>query len=52
MSLALLVLSIPITDAKVDATFDILSRHDFVYLHVEAPDECGHMGDSKLKQRQ
>lgn len=35
--------------AKVDATLDILSRHDFVYLHVEAPDECGHMGDEKLK---
>ena len=35
--------------AKVDATLDILTRHDFVYLHVEAPDECGHMGDAKLK---
>ena len=22
---------------------------DFVYVHVEAPDECGHLGDAKLK---
>lgn len=38
-------------EGKVDAAKDILSRHDFVYLHVEAPDECGHMGDARLKTR-
>lgn len=35
--------------AKVDATLELLDDHDFAYLHVEAPDECGHMGDAKLK---
>lgn len=34
---------------KVDAAISILNDYDFVYLHVEAPDECGHMGDAKLK---
>lgn len=30
---------------KVDATLDFLrAGGDFVYLHVEAPDECGHSG--------
>lgn len=36
---------------KMDASFDILKRHDFVYIHIEAPDECGHMGDGKLKTK-
>jgi 2,3-bisphosphoglycerate-independent phosphoglycerate mutase len=26
-----------------------LERKDFVYIHVEAPDEAGHMGDLRLK---
>lgn len=31
---------------KVDAVIDCLkSGCDYVYLHVEAPDECGHQGD-------
>ncbi len=35
---------------KVDAALNILSTGaDFVYLHVEAPDEAGHMGDTSLK---
>jgi 2,3-bisphosphoglycerate-independent phosphoglycerate mutase len=34
---------------KVDAATDILNDHDFAYVHVEAPDECGHMGDATLK---
>ena len=34
---------------KVDAALDALKTQDFVYLHVEAPDECGHVGDAKLK---
>ncbi len=36
-------------DGKVQATLDVLRTSDFVYVHVEAPDECGHMGDAKLK---
>jgi len=34
---------------KVEAALDILKNHDFVYVHVEAPDECGHLGDLDLK---
>ncbi len=36
---------------KVQAAADFL--HDggeFVYVHIEAPDECGHMGDAHLKK--
>ena len=29
---------------KADATIDALKRVDFVYLHVESPDEAGHSG--------
>lgn len=29
----------------------LLAGNDFVYLHVEAPDECGHHGDVKGKVR-
>lgn len=36
---------------KVSAALDILERHDFVYVHIEAPDEAGHMGDVSLKIR-
>ena len=28
---------------------NILDDHDFAYVHIEAPDECGHMGDAALK---
>ncbi|THB66368.1 MAG: 2,3-bisphosphoglycerate-independent phosphoglycerate mutase [Desulfovibrio sp.] len=31
-------------EGKVAATLDFLQHGDFVYLHVEAPDECGHSG--------
>lgn len=34
---------------KVHAALDSLITHDFVYLHVEAPDECGHAGDANQK---
>lgn len=34
---------------KVDAALDILEREDFVFVHIEAPDECGHMGDAQKK---
>ncbi len=36
-------------EGKVEAALDILERHDFVYVHLEAPDECGHLGDAELK---
>jgi 2,3-bisphosphoglycerate-independent phosphoglycerate mutase len=38
-------------EGKVQATLEFLKSGDFVYLHVEAPDECGHMGDAHLKKR-
>ena len=36
---------------KVSAAIDALSTHDFVYVHVEAPDEASHQGriDYKLQ---
>jgi 2,3-bisphosphoglycerate-independent phosphoglycerate mutase len=37
---------------KVDAAIKTLEEgHDFVYIHIEAPDECGHRGerDNKIK---
>ncbi len=34
---------------KVAAAQEILMREDFAYLHIEAPDECGHLGDAALK---
>ena len=37
-------------EGKVQAAIDcMLNGADFVYLHVEAPDECGHQGDLKGK---
>lgn len=36
---------------KVDAALDALERVDFVYLHVEAPDETAHEGRTDLKIR-
>jgi 2,3-bisphosphoglycerate-independent phosphoglycerate mutase len=39
-------------EGKVEAALGFLDRGDnFAYLHVEAPDECGHMGDPALKQQ-
>jgi 2,3-bisphosphoglycerate-independent phosphoglycerate mutase len=38
-------------EGKVQAALEFLGHGDFVYLHVEAPDECGHMGDAHLKKR-
>ena len=36
---------------KAAAAVDLLRRNDFVYVHVEAVDECGHLGDlpNKIK---
>jgi len=36
-------------EGKVKAALDILDRKDFVYVHIEAPDECGHIGDIDKK---
>ncbi len=36
---------------KVEAALTALTRHDFVLVHVEAPDETGHQGDAALKVR-
>ena len=36
-------------DGKVQAALKALETHDLVYIHVEAIDECSHMGDLKLK---
>ncbi|MDO9542127.1 MAG: cofactor-independent phosphoglycerate mutase [Kiritimatiellia bacterium] len=35
--------------AKVKAALEILEKHDFVFVHVEAPDECAHNGDLRMK---
>jgi len=32
-------------EGKVAAALEFLAQGDFVFLHVEAPDECGHGGD-------
>jgi 2,3-bisphosphoglycerate-independent phosphoglycerate mutase len=34
---------------KAKAAVDMLHRNDFVYLHVEAVDECSHLGDLENK---
>ena len=34
---------------KAEAALKVLKKHDFVFVHVEAPDECGHNGDEKGK---
>lgn len=38
-------------EGKVSAALEALERVDFVYLHVEAPDETAHEGDPELKVR-
>ena len=38
-------------EGKVQATLEALRRLDFVYLHIEAPDEAGHEGDLEQKIR-
>ncbi len=34
---------------KAQAAIDALKNHDLVYVHVEAPDECGHRGEADVK---
>lgn len=36
-------------DGKAKAAIAALNTHDFVYVHLEAPDECGHQGDRANK---
>ena len=36
-------------DGKAEYALKGLEEKDFVYVHVEAPDEAGHMGDLRLK---
>lgn len=36
---------------KVESALDVLKDKDFVFLHVEAPDEAGHSGQKDLKIR-
>jgi len=36
-------------EGKADAVLDALEAADFVFVHVEAPDEAGHVKDYKLK---
>ena len=36
-------------EGKADAAIKALEENDFVFVHVEAPDEAGHSGDAKLK---
>lgn len=36
-------------DAKAVAAMNALEYNDFVYLHIEAPDECGHQFELKNK---
>lgn len=38
-------------EGKVAAALKALEDHDFIYVHVEAIDECSHMGDLKLKMQ-
>lgn len=34
---------------KAEAAISAFKDHDFVYIHVEAPDECGHRGEWDVK---
>jgi Predicted phosphoglycerate mutase, AP superfamily len=36
-------------EGKADAALEALKTNDLVFVHVEAPDEAGHVGDYKLK---
>lgn len=36
-------------EGKADAALKAFEQVDLVYLHVEAPDESGHLGDARLK---
>lgn len=37
-------------EGKVAAALQALEKHPFAYVHLEAPDECGHLGDAAKKK--
>jgi 2,3-bisphosphoglycerate-independent phosphoglycerate mutase len=37
-------------EGKVEAALKSLEEHPFAYVHLEAPDECGHLGDPHKKK--
>ena len=36
-------------DGKAQASLELLKDNDFLYVHLEAPDECGHRGEIENK---
>jgi len=36
-------------EGKAQTAIELLKDHDFIYVHVEAPDECGHRGEIENK---
>lgn len=38
-------------EGKAQAAIEALKDHDLVYVHLEAIDECSHLGDRKLKMQ-
>ncbi len=36
-------------EGKMQSAYKTLKEQDFAYVHIEAPDEAGHMGDLELK---
>ncbi|MCF0191651.1 MAG: cofactor-independent phosphoglycerate mutase [Marinilabiliaceae bacterium] len=38
-------------EGKAQATIEALNKYDYVYLHMEAPDEAGHEGKAMLKKQ-
>ena len=36
-------------EGKAKAALDLLTRNDLVYVHFEAPDECGHRNEPENK---
>lgn len=36
-------------DGKAQAAIELLKKNDFIYIHLEAPDECGHRGELENK---
>lgn len=36
-------------EGKMQAAYEALKTNDLVYIHVEAPDECGHRGEAQNK---
>lgn len=38
-------------EGKAKAALDLLTRNDLVYVHFEAPDECGHRNEPENKEK-